>query len=159
MDLTEELISSIVKNVTGSNQTVLHREDNGTEYDINWELPWRRVPMIPTLEKITGEEFPSADQLHTEEAGQFLERVLEKMKIECPVPRTNSRMIDKLVGDLIEPTCVNPTFIIGHPQIMSPLAKPDRNTPGLCERFEMFAATKELVRFRSYVFHFILLTA
>jgi lysyl-tRNA synthetase, class II len=28
---------------------------------------------------------------------------------------------------------------------MSPLAKPDRNTPGLCERFEMFAATKELI--------------
>jgi lysyl-tRNA synthetase, class II len=27
---------------------------------------------------------------------------------------------------------------------MSPLAKPDRNIPGICERFEMFAATKEL---------------
>lgn len=27
---------------------------------------------------------------------------------------------------------------------MSPLAKPDRNTPGLCERFELFVATKEL---------------
>jgi len=38
-------------------------------------------------------------------------------------------MIDKLVGDRIDPTCVNPTFIIGHPQIMSPLAKPDRNVP------------------------------
>jgi len=27
---------------------------------------------------------------------------------------------------------------------MSPLAKPDRNVPGICERFELFAATKEL---------------
>ncbi len=31
MDLTEELITSMVKEVTGSQQTVLHREDTGTE--------------------------------------------------------------------------------------------------------------------------------
>ncbi|KAF2870679.1 lysyl-tRNA synthetase [Massariosphaeria phaeospora] len=144
MDLTEDLVSNMVQEVTGGLQTKLHREDNGTTYDINWARPWRRVPMIPTLEEMTGEKFPPADQFHTDETGKFLEGVLKKMKIDCPSPRTNSRMIDKLVGDLIEPTCVNPTFITGHPQVMSPLAKPDRDTPGICERFEMFAATKEL---------------
>jgi lysyl-tRNA synthetase class 2 len=144
MEITEELLTGLVEKITGSLQTTLHREDNGTKYEINWQRPWRRVPMIPTLEELTGEKFPPADQLHTDETGKFLERVLEKMKLECSEPRTNARMIDKLVGELIEPTCVNPTFITGHPQVMSPLAKPDRNTPGLCERFEMFAATKEL---------------
>jgi lysyl-tRNA synthetase class II len=29
----------------------------------------------------------------------------------------------QLVGHFIEETCVNPTFITDHPQIMSPLAK------------------------------------
>jgi lysyl-tRNA synthetase, class II len=89
--------------------------------------------MIPTLEEMAGEKFSAADQLHTDEAGQFPERVLDKMGIKCPPPRTNSRMIDKLVGDLIEPTCVNPTFITGHPQNMSPLAREDRHVPGLTE--------------------------
>jgi lysyl-tRNA synthetase class 2 len=28
--------------------------------------------------------------------------------------------------------------------MMSPLAKSDRNIPGLCERFEAFVATKEI---------------
>ena len=28
--------------------------------------------------------------------------------------------------------------------MMSPLAKKDRNIPGLCERFEVFVATKEI---------------
>jgi lysyl-tRNA synthetase class 2 len=144
MDLTEDLITGLVQKIKGGLKTTLHREDNGTKYDIDWSRPWRRVPMIPTLEEMTGEKFPPADQLHTDETGKFLERVLAKMNLECSEPRTNSRMIDKLVGDLIEPTCINPTFIVGHPQVMSPLAKPDRNTPGLCERFEMFAATKEL---------------
>jgi len=145
MDLTEELLSGMVKEIHGSQQTVLHREDTGKVYEINWAPPWRRIPMIPTLETMTGEKFPPADQLHTEESAKFLEGVLTKMDIDCAAPRTAARMIDKLVGDLIEPTCVNPTFITGHPQVMSPLAKDDRNTPGLTERMELFVATKELV--------------
>ena len=32
-------------------------------------------------------------------------------------------MIDKLVGEYLESTCLNPTFICDHPKIMSPLAK------------------------------------
>lgn len=133
LDLTEELVSGLVKDVTGSYHTVLHKKNTihsdhsthnedathkeHTPYEINWERPWRRVQMIPALEEATGETFPPADQLHTDEATAFLEQLLEKMKIECPAPRTNSRMIDKLVGVLIEPTCVNPTFIMGHPQM------------------------------------------
>lgn len=44
----------------------------------------------------------------------------------------------------MEPTCINPTFIINHPEVMSPLAKTHRSRPGLTERFEMFCLTKEL---------------
>ena len=115
IELTEELLSGLVKATVNSYHTILHKE--GTVYNINWERPWRRVQMIPALEEATGEKFPPPDQLHTEESTEFLERVLDKMKIECSAPRTNSRMIDKLVGELIEPTCINPTFIMGHPQM------------------------------------------
>ena len=52
-------------------------------------------------------------------------------------------MLDKLVGEFIEPLCVSPAFIVGHPQVMSPLAKWDRSRPGLCERFEGFMCGKE----------------
>lgn len=33
---------------------------------------------------------------------------------------------------------------MGHPMMMSPLAKQHRDKPGLCERFELFVATKEV---------------
>lgn len=38
----------------------------------------------------------------------------------------------------METQCLNPTFIIEHPQLMSPLAKYHRSKPGLTERFELF---------------------
>ncbi|EEP76384.1 lysyl-tRNA synthetase [Uncinocarpus reesii 1704] len=50
-----------------------------------------------------------------------------------------------LVGEFIEETCINPSFITGHPQMMSPLAKYHRDHVGLCERFEAFVCKKEIV--------------
>ncbi|KAL9253319.1 Lysine--tRNA ligase-like protein, partial [Drosera capensis] len=49
-----------------------------------------------------------------------------------------------LVGHFLEETCVNPSFIINHPKIMSPLAKWHREKPGLTERFELFVNKNEL---------------
>ncbi|KAE8369369.1 hypothetical protein BDV27DRAFT_120821 [Aspergillus caelatus] len=144
MNLTEELVSGLVKHVTGGYETVFHTQ-SGEEYNVNWKAPWRRVEMIPALEEATGEKFPPGDQLHTTEAGEFLKKVLKKTGVECSPPLTNARMLDKLVGEFIEETCVNPTFITGHPQMMSPLAKYHRQNVGLCERFEAFVCKKEIV--------------
>ena len=41
----------------------------------------------------------------------------------CQAPQTHARLIDKLVGELLEGLCMNPTFLCDHPQLMSPLAK------------------------------------
>lgn len=144
MNLTEELISGLVKHVTGGYETTFHTQ-SGEVYNVNWKAPWRRGEMIPALEEATGEKFPPGDQLHTAETGEFLKRVLKKTGVECSPPLTNARMLDKLVGEFIEETCVNPTFITGHPQMMSPLAKYHRQHAGLCERFEAFVCKKEIV--------------
>ncbi|KAH7312553.1 lysyl-tRNA synthetase [Stachybotrys elegans] len=144
MDMTEELVSSLVKHVTGSYETVFHTI-KGEEYKVNWAAPWRRIDMIPSLEEILGEKFPPGDQLHTPETGEFLKKLLIKNKVECNPPLTNARMLDALVGEYLEEQCVNPTFITGHPLMMSPLAKSSRTTPGLCERFEAFVCKKEIV--------------
>ncbi|KAJ6012533.1 hypothetical protein N7499_011797 [Penicillium canescens] len=144
MDLTEELISGLVKKITGGYETTFHTQ-SGETYNVNWKAPWRRVEMIPALEEACGEKFPPGDQLHTQETNEFLKRMLKKMKVDCSPPQTNARMLDKLVGEFIEETCVNPTFITGHPQMMSPLAKYHRQNVGLCERFEAFVCKKEIV--------------
>ncbi|CAP66778.1 uncharacterized protein PODANS_4_7220 [Podospora anserina S mat+] len=143
MNITEELVSSLVKHLTGGYVTKFTNQ-HGEEYTVNWEAPWRRVEMIPALEEATGEKFPPSEELHTDETNAFLQRVCKKMGVECPPPLTNARMIDKLTGEFIEETCVNPTFILEHPQMMSPLAKYHRSKKGLCERFEAFVCKKEI---------------
>ncbi|RCK64439.1 Lysine--tRNA ligase, cytoplasmic [Candida viswanathii] len=144
MDMTELMFSEMVKEITGDYVIKYHPEGpNGKELTLDFSRPWKRINMIEELEKVYNVKFPAGDQLHTEETGEFLKKVLKDNKLECSPPLTNARMLDKLVGEL-EDASINPTFIFGHPQMMSPLAKKDRNIPGLCERFEVFVATKEI---------------
>ncbi|KAL8867234.1 MAG: hypothetical protein Q9174_005795, partial [Haloplaca sp. 1 TL-2023] len=144
MDITEEMVSGLVKHITGGYRTKF-KTQTGEVYEVNWEKPWHRIDMITTLEEKCGEKFPPGDELHTTATNEFLKGVLKKMKVECTPPQTNARMLDKLVGEFIENDCVNPTFITGHPQMMSPLAKYHRERSGLCERFEAFVCKKEIV--------------
>ncbi|KAI9875765.1 MAG: lysyl-tRNA synthetase [Pleopsidium flavum] len=144
MEITEDLVSGLVKHVTGSYETKFHTQ-TGEEYHVNWQKPWKRIEMIPALEEACGAKFPPGDQLHTNETNDFLKRMLKKVNVECSPPQTNARILDKLVGEFLEETCINPTFITGHPQVMSPLSKYHRDYPGLCERFETFVCKKEIV--------------
>lgn len=44
-------------------------------------------------------------------------------KVFVSAPHTVPRIMDKLISTFIEPECTQPTFLWGHPLIMSPLAK------------------------------------
>ena len=73
LKLTEDMISSLVKEVTGSYETKFTTQ-TGETYNVNWQAPWRRIDMIPALEEACGEKFPPGDQLHTKETNEFLKR-------------------------------------------------------------------------------------
>ncbi|KAI9089578.1 hypothetical protein DFS34DRAFT_639076 [Phlyctochytrium arcticum] len=145
MDMTESLVSGMVKSLTGGYKVKYHPHGpEGEAWEIDFSPPFRRVQMIPELERLLKVNFPPANVLADEEGRKFLDDLCKKNNVDCSSPRTSARLLDKLVGDFIEVQCVNPTFITEHPQMMSPLAKAHRTTPGLCERFECFVATKEI---------------
>ncbi|KAI7890097.1 lysyl-tRNA synthetase [Mucor mucedo] len=145
MEMTEELVSGMVMKLFGKYQIQYHPQGpEGPALDIDFTPPFRRLDMIQTLEEKLNCTFPPGDQLHTAETNKFLSDLCAKNGVECSAPRTNARMLDKLVGEYLETECISPTFITGHPQMMSPLAKKHRDRAGLCERFEMFVATKEV---------------
>merc|ERR1712142_1353451 len=140
MSITEEMVTGIVKSVTGGSLQVKYHPDGpeGPEHVIDFPSPFRRVSMIAELEKVLQVKFPDSSQLHTPESAKFLSDLCDKHGVECPPPKTPARLLDKMVGDFIEVNCINPTFICDHPQVMSPLAKYHRASPGLTERFELF---------------------
>merc|ERR1711972_834024 len=116
----------------------------GEAAEIDFTPPFKRLRMFPDLEKALGVELPSPTDLHTEEARAALDKICVSKGVECSAPRTAARLLDKLVGDFLEETCINPTFITEHPQVMSPLDKWHRSEAGLTERFELFCCKKEI---------------
>lgn len=138
LDLTEDLLSKMVKEITGSFVIQFHPdpEDKEKVVSIDFSPPWRRISMMEELEKCLGEAFPK--DLASEEANEFFKQQCVKHQVSCSPPQTTIRLIDKLVGRFLESQCLNPTFIIEHPQMMSPLAKYHRSKEGLTERFELF---------------------
>lgn len=145
IQITESMISDMVKSIHGSYKIKYHPDGpEGEEVEIDFTPPFARVPMIATLEKVLNVKLPPADKLDTTEANTLLSQLCEKHEVECPPPRTTARLLDKLVGEFLEDKCVNPTFILDHPQIMSPLSKYHRDIPGLTERFELFVMKKEI---------------
>ncbi|GLV45720.1 Lysyl-tRNA synthetase [Carabus blaptoides fortunei] len=145
MTLTESMVSGMVKSIHGSYKIAYHPDGpEGEAVEIDFTPPFKRINMIPTLESALNVKFPAADQLASVEANKFLSDLCAAKGVECPPPRTSARLLDKLVGEFIEETCINPTFICEHPQIMSPLAKWHRSEKGLTERFELFVMKKEV---------------
>lgn len=142
MGLTEILVSGMVKEITGSYKLVYHPEGpEGKAIEIDFTPPFKRYSMLESLE-----EFGIKIQhpLDSEETRQYLAGECKKRNVVCGEPQTTARLLDKLVGEYIEPKCLNPAFIIDHPQIMSPLAKWHRSKAELTERFELFVNTKEI---------------
>ena len=92
-----------------------------------------------------GIQLPRGKDLESEETRVMLDKLCVEHNVDCSNPRSTARLIDKLVGKYIEETCVNPAFIIDHPQLMSPLAKWHRSEPGLTERFELFINKHEVI--------------
>ncbi|OCF38143.1 lysine-tRNA ligase [Kwoniella heveanensis CBS 569] len=147
MDMTESMITGLVQYLYGTTKVTFHPQGRGEgkkAYEVDFTRPWKRFDMIGELEAQLNVKFPPGDTLHDDNANKFLRELCAKHNVDCAEPKTNARLLDKLVGEYIENQCVNPSFIVGHPQVMSPLAKYHRSRPGLCERFEAFMCTKEI---------------
>jgi lysyl-tRNA synthetase class 2 len=149
IELTEQMVSGMVKEITGSYKVVVHPEggagsDNAAAaaLEIDFTPPFRRISMISELQKLAGFEIPK--DLSAPTTAPFLLKQCGRLGINVSPPHTTARLLDKLVGHFIEPQCVNPTFICDHPEIMSPLAKYHRSMPGMTERFELFVLGREV---------------
>ncbi|KPI83762.1 putative lysyl-tRNA synthetase [Leptomonas seymouri] len=148
MTATEDLLYGLAMEIHGSPIVKYAPKDSEgnplPEVTFNFNKPFKRLRIIPELEKRLKVSFSNVD-FDSDAGVQFLMDVCKKHKVECLPPLTAPRLLDALIAEFLEPECHDPCFICDHPRVMSPLAKWHRDDVRLTERFELFVNKKELV--------------
>lgn len=132
MNLTEELITGLVKKLHGSLKIQFG------DKEIDFTPPWPRVSMLESIWAIGG---VSRDiKVETLEGAKA---AAKKHNVELPDDTDWGRCLDALWGELVEPKLINPTFITQHPFSISPLARANVNDRKVTDRFELIIAGME----------------
>lgn len=142
MKMCEELLSSLVLKINNDYKINYLPMNSKKEITIDFQPPYKQIDIMSELQQKIGVVFPN--DFTTDESRDFLDKLCKDKNVDCSNPRTTSRLLDKLIGHYIEPQCINPTFLINHPLVMSPLAKQHRDNQQLTERFELFVNGMEL---------------
>ncbi|RNF23397.1 putative lysyl-tRNA synthetase [Trypanosoma conorhini] len=146
MRTTEDLLYGLAMHVHGTPLVKYAPKDSEgnplPEVVFNFNKPFKRLYIVPELERRTGVKFPT--DFESSAANGFLLELCKRLKVECNPPLTTARLLDALIAHYLEPECHDPTFVCDHPRVMSPLAKWHRRDPQLTERFELFVNKKEL---------------
>jgi lysyl-tRNA synthetase class 2 len=132
MELVEGCWSTVAEEVLGS--TILTYQ----EHTVDLKPPWRRLPMRDAILETAGVDI-DADRDYETLWARISER---KLQVE-PKP-TWGQVVDELFKEYVEPTLIEPTFLLDYPVEISPLAKRKPSAPHLTERFEFFIAGLEL---------------
>ncbi|MBC8587957.1 lysine--tRNA ligase [Paratissierella segnis] len=132
MRLTEELFAYVAEKTLGTK--IINYQ--GTELDLT--PPWRRLDMEDAIKEYVGVDFST---INTDEEA----RAIAKAKgLEIGTNMTRGHIISEMFEEFCEEHLIQPTFVIGHPVEVSPLAKRNPDDPRKTHRFEAFLNTWEL---------------
>jgi lysyl-tRNA synthetase class 2 len=132
MELTEQMVSTACKDVNGTFQISYQGKA------IDFTPPWKRIEMRAGILDVTGIDIYA----HTD--AESLSAAIIARGYHPPARATRGKLIDFLVGEYLEPTLIQPTFLYDYPRDISPLAKSKPGDPLTVERFEGYVAGFEL---------------
>lgn len=160
MARVEALFAFVAQEVYGTTKVDLvsrtHRYENGElmpnqEQNIlvDFSKPWRRVDMLSEIERLSGIPASSLSDLAAAKKAVLEAKAVEKAaalgaKIDLEKEDNLGGLIEKLLEVFVEPTLIEPAFVVGYPIETSPLAKKDPNRPGLTRRFEGYVLGREM---------------
>lgn len=131
MDLTEELIRTVTNNVNGSGK-ITYGED-----EIDLDQPWARKHMVDLIKEETGVDF--WQEMSDEEA----RKLAKEHDVNVEPYAQFGHVVNEFFETFVEDKLVQPTFVTGHPEEVSPLAKSNEEDPRFTDRFELFIARHE----------------
>jgi len=133
MDLTEEMLRGIAKEVCG-NEVVTYQ---GEEFDFG--KPFARMTILESILHFNPDIKP--EQLQTlEEASKVAEGLNIPLKDSYGLGKVQIEIFEKTV----EHRLMQPTFITAYPTEVSPLARRSDHDPFVTDRFEFFVGGREI---------------
>jgi len=132
MDLTEELICHVAKDVVGSLVFPYG------EKEVDLTPPWDRLTVREAIVKYGGVESSVLEDR---------ERCLEYARglgLELAPTIGHGKLLTEIFDEVAEPKLWNPTFITEYPTEVSPLSRKNDANPDVVDRFELFMVGREL---------------
>lgn len=131
MELTEDIMIYAAQMTLGTTEFEYQGQP------IHFGKGWRRVTMADSVKEVTGVDFY---QNNTDELARAAAKAYG-----CNVEKnaTWGEVLFQLFDVYVEPTLMQPTFVMDHPVEVSPLAKRCKDDPRLTERFELFMTGRE----------------
>ncbi len=132
MRLTEELVSSLAKEILG--KTTIEYKGNS----IDLEPPWERVSFADMMKELY-------DVSAEDDADTWVAKLKQK-GIKLEGDKLSKTRLVNIVADLIEPKSDKgkPVFVTDYFTELSPLAKTSDSNPAISERFELYMGGMEI---------------
>jgi lysyl-tRNA synthetase class 2 len=110
----------------------------GYQGPFDFSPPWRRETLAGAILDRTCIDILAARDRDA------LAALMRAREFAVPENDTWPQLVDELLSKHVEPTLIEPTFLLDYPVELSPLAKRHRSQPGLVERFEAFVGGMEI---------------
>jgi lysyl-tRNA synthetase class 2 len=98
---------------------------------------WRWLPVYDAVSEAVGETVTVETDVET------LRGYAAKHDVEVDPAWDKDKVFLELLGELVEPGLLQPTFLCDYPAIAQPLARPHRSKPGLIEAWDLIIAGVE----------------
>jgi lysyl-tRNA synthetase, class II len=135
LELVETMYSQLILKLTGSMKLTYQ------DQELDFTPPWPRLDYTSELAKRAGIDFNFMDEANLRAwVREHHPRVENIVLADEPI----NQIYNKLYDIYVEPTLVQPTFVMDHPLAISPLSKKHRARAGLVERFEPVCMGMEL---------------
>ena len=98
---------------------------------------WRWLPVYQGVSEAVGEEVTPETDTET------LRAIAKRHDVEVDPKWEASKIVTELLGELVEPNLLQPTFLCDYPPHAQPLARPHRDDPDLIEAWDLIIAGVE----------------
>ncbi len=106
---------------------------------IEFSPPWRRITFVEAVQQATG-----IDLLAHEDVSSLARAIAERDLGIRTAGLSWPHLADELLSKHVEPTLLQPTFVLDYPIELSPFARAHRSKERLAERWEAFAGGMEI---------------